>query len=98
MKKKVKIMAALVLGFAVAMIWMSVAIYFGYTDAYNTGIEALTVKILGIPVYELTKSGTEYVGKSTGIYMGFVCGICMLLSVVTEELIHRASIFTKRNT
>ena len=51
----------------------------GYTNAYSTDVNTLTVKILGIPIYELTKSGTEYIGKSIGVYMGAVCGICMAL-------------------
>ena len=70
MKKKVKILIALIVGFALAMLLMSVAIYFGFTNAYSANVNALTVKILGMPIYELTKSGTEYIGKSIGIYMG----------------------------
>lgn len=61
----------------------------GFTNAYITGVNALTVKILGIPIYELTKFGTEYVGNPIGIYMGAVCGICMALSVIAEELINK---------
>lgn len=57
---------------------------------YNTDVNTLTVKILGIPIYELTKSGTEYIGKSIGVYMGAVCGICMAISVIAEELISKA--------
>ncbi|MDO4440311.1 MAG: DUF5963 family protein [Eubacteriales bacterium] len=83
----VQILVALIIGFVLAMILMSVAIYFGFTNAYSTNVNALTVKILGIPIYELTKSGTEYIGKSIGIYMGAVCGICMALSVIAEEFI-----------
>ena len=83
MKKKIKILIALIVGFALAMLLMSVAIYFGYTNAYSTDVNTLTVKILGIPIYELTKSGTEYIGKSIGVYMGAVCGICMAISVGT---------------
>ena len=59
------------------MLLMSVAICFGFTNAYSTNVNALTVKLLGMPIYELTKSGTEYLGKSIGIYMGAVCGICI---------------------
>ena len=90
MKKKIKILLALIVGFALAMLLMSVAIYFGFTNAYSTDVNALTVKILGIPIYELTKSGTEYICKSIGIHMGAVCGICMALSVIAEELISKA--------
>lgn len=39
--------------------------------------------------YELTKAGSEYVGKAMGIYMGIVCGIGMLLAVCVEELISK---------
>lgn len=90
MKKKFKILIALIAGFVLAMLLMSVAIYFGYTNAYSTYVNILIVKILGIPIYELTKSGTEYIGKSIGVYMGVVCGICMVLSVIIEELISKA--------
>ena len=91
MKKKIKIIVELVIGFAVAMILMSVVIYFGYINAYSTSVDTLTVKILGIPIYELTKSGTKYIGKTIEIYMGVVCGICMFLSAIAEELISRIS-------
>ena len=79
MKRKIKILIALIVGFALAMLLMSVAIYFGYTNAYSTDVNTLTVKILGIPIYELTE-----------VYMGAVCGICMAISVIAEELISKA--------
>lgn len=43
MKKKIKILIALIVGFALAMLLMSVAIYFGYTNAYSTDVNTLTV-------------------------------------------------------
>ena len=89
MKKKIKILIALIVGFVFAMLLMSVAIYFGFTNAYSTDVNALTVKILGIPVYEIIKSGTGYIGKSIGIYMGAVCGICMAFGVIVEEFISK---------
>ena len=89
MKKKIRILIALAVGFAFAMLLMSVTIYFGYTNAYSTDTDLLTVKIIGIPIYELTKSGTEYIGRSLGIYMGVICAICMALSFAVEEIINR---------
>ena len=89
MKKRTKILIALIVGLALAMLLMGISIYFGFTSAYNTGVNTLTVKILGIPIYELTKVGTEYVGNPIGIYMGVVCGICMAFSVIAEEFISK---------
>ena len=86
MNCKNRILIAFIIGFVIAMLLMSVKIYFGFTNAYSTNVTALTVKILGLPIYELTKSGTEYFAKSRGIYMGAVCGLCMTLSVIIEEL------------
>lgn len=59
MKMKNRILIALAVGFVIAMLLMSVKIYFGFTNAYSTNINVITVKILGIPIYELTKSGCE---------------------------------------
>ena len=53
MKKKIQILIALIVGFALAMLLMSVAIYFGFTNAYSTNVNALTVKILGVPITSL---------------------------------------------
>lgn len=89
MKKHVKITIALAGGFAVAMLLMTIAIYIGYTKAYDTGVETLIVRLVGIPIYTLTKSGSQYIGQSQGVYMGLVCGICMFLGVATEEIIGR---------
>ena len=43
MKKKIKILIALIVGFALAMLLMSVAIYFGYTNAYSTDVNTLII-------------------------------------------------------
>lgn len=89
MKKHVKITIALAGGFVAAMLLMTIAIFFGYTKAYDTGIKTLIVRLVGIPIYTLTKSGSKYVGQSQGSYMGLVCGICMFLGVAIEEIIVR---------
>ena len=96
MKMINRILIALAVGFIIAMLLMSVKIYFGFTNAYSTNINVLTVKILGIPIYELTKSGSEYFGKSIGTHMGAICGICMALSVIIEEIFFKVKQKQKR--
>lgn len=85
-KNKMKWLGVLILSFVVALILMGVVIYFGYTEAYQTGVEELTVKIIGIPIYQLSKNGTTYVGETIGIYMGFFSGICMALGLIVSFL------------
>lgn len=89
MKKRSKIILAIVIGFVMAMIIMSVAIYFGYTTAYDTNVNLWTVKIVGIPIYDLSISGDAYIGSPKGIYMGLFCGICMCLAVVIQVIIDK---------
>lgn len=89
MKRKAKIILALVIGFIVAMLIMAIAIFFGYTKAYSTNAETLLVRLAGIPIYQLTKNGSEYIGESKSVLMGSVCGFCMALSVAMEEIIGR---------
>ena len=89
MKKKSQFILALSIGFIVSMIIMSIAIYFGYTSAYSTNVDSFVIKIFGIPIYELVKTGTKYVGTSQGIYMGMFCGICMTIAVIIQTIISK---------
>ncbi len=68
------------------MLIMGIFIYFDYTKVYETDVELFTVKILGLPIYQLTKMGDSYVGESQGIYMGIFCGICMIVALIIGEL------------
>lgn len=86
---KKKIIITLLASFIIAMIIMSVAIFIAYTSAYKTGVGASTVKLLGLPIYEIFKSGTKYKGHSKGIYMGVFSGICMFLGVLIEVFIDK---------
>lgn len=70
MKKKVKIILSLIIGFAVAMALMAVSIYFGYSKAYDIESAGYTVKLFGISIYQLTKAGSEYTGAAIGPNMG----------------------------
>ncbi len=89
MKSKKKIIAALIIALAFAMLLMAIMIYFGYTHAYSSGVESSVVSILGLPIYELKKSGTEYVGSTIGINMGIVCGVCMLIALILTGVISK---------
>ena len=46
MKKSVKRIIAVAIGFAFAMLLMSVFIYIGYTKAYGLGVETFNVNAL----------------------------------------------------
>ncbi len=46
-------------------------------------------QFIGIPIYELVKNGTKYVGTSQGIYMGMFCGICMVIAVTIQTIISK---------
>ena len=81
MKRKTKIILALIIGFVFAMVVMTIAIYFGYVS--------VTVKALGIPIYELKKRGTDYIGISKGMFMGLFCGIFMVLAVAIEIIVEK---------
>ncbi|HJA40437.1 MAG TPA: LlsX family protein [Firmicutes bacterium] len=98
MKKKAEMVLALIIGFAVAMILMSVAIYFGYSNAYRLDVERYTVKLLGISIYELTRIGTEYVGAAIGKHMGLICGIFMALSFTIDMVIRKLFILHKKQS
>ena len=77
------------IGFAVAMAVMAVAIYFGYTDAYASEVDSMQVKLLGLPIYDLLKTGDSYAGSSVGQNMGIVCLIFIAIAICVERIIVR---------
>ena len=83
------IIIAVVIGFAVAMAVMAVAIYFGYTDAYASEVDSLQVKLLGLPIYDLLKTGGGYVGSSIGQNMGIVCLIFVAIAICVERIVRK---------
>lgn len=93
MEKKMKnsktIIIAIIVGFAVAMLVMAVAIYFGYTNAYNSNVNDMNVSLFGIDIYNLKKNGNKYNGSSIGQNMGIVCAIFIAGSVYIERVITR---------
>lgn len=92
MKRWLRVLIAVGAGFGIAMLIMTMAIYFGYTHAYASGGALYDVRILGIKIYELALDGEKYSGVSIGENMGIFCGICMAAAVIVEELIaHRKS-------
>lgn len=98
MKKKAETVLSLIIGFAVAMIFMGAAIYFGYSNAYRLGVERYTVKLLGISIYELTWIGAEYAGAAIGKHMGLICGIFMALSFTVDMVIRKLFILHKKHS
>lgn len=87
----------LIIGFVIAMVLMSIAIYFGYSNAYRLDVERYTVKLLGISIYELTRIGTEYAGAAIGKHMGLICGIFMVLSFAIDMVIRKLFILHKKH-
>ena len=89
-KKTAALIIAIAEGFGLAMLAMSVAIYFGYTDAYASGAESLNVSMFGLDIYTLTKAGEQYSGASNGQNMGIICCCFTVVSVLIEQIIIRA--------
>ena len=86
MKRFKHLFTAGIIGFVVAMVVMSIAIFFGYTDAYETSVDSMYVKILGVPVFVLKKSGDSYVGRSLGPNMGAICLAFIFISIIIQTI------------
>lgn len=83
----VRILLALIAGFAVAMAYMALRIYFGYSYAYGAQAPACTVTALGIDIYHIVRTADGYAGSGIGPNMGVVCGICMAAAALLAALI-----------
>ncbi|HCL02749.1 MAG TPA: hypothetical protein DHW61_10125, partial [Lachnoclostridium phytofermentans] len=73
LKHRTRIFISLGMAFVLAIIVMSIQIYFGYTNAYESGVDGYMVKVFGLEIYALIKSGDVYLGTSIGKNMGILC-------------------------
>ena len=89
MRRYIGIIGALILGFALAMLSMAIAIYVGYSQAYAGGVSVKEVYVFGLNIYEITKSGQVYIGTSIGKNMGIVCAVYMVIVLAVEEIIRK---------
>ena len=89
MKKSIRILITLAVGFGAAMALMAVAIYFGYSNAYVQGGAEHDVYLLDLNIYHLQLDGSRYVGSSNGPAMGGICAIGMAVAFLVEEIIAR---------
>ena len=92
MKKQFKMIGkALAVGFAMALFFMMIVIYFGYAHAYAIGGNSHEVKIFGLTIYRLIAEADQgkYIGISDGINMGIISACFMAGAVVAAELIHQ---------
>ena len=89
MKNGKTIIISIIVGFAVAILVMAVAIYLGYTNAYNSNVNEINISIFGINIYSLTKNVDKYNGSSIGQNMGIICTIFIAGAVCIERIITR---------
>lgn len=96
LKTPVRLLIFLTIGFAIAMIFMTIAIYFGYNNAYSSLGNSYSVNLFGLEIYTLTKVGDEYAGTSIEMNMGILCMAFISITVAVEE-ITRKLLINKRS-
>lgn len=85
MKKNLRRLFALGLGFIIGCIFVGILIYFGYYHAYEAAVKSVTVKFLGLSLYEIVQNGETYVGTAIGPNIGVISTIFALLALLVEE-------------
>lgn len=96
MKRLLRILLVLAIGFGLAMLIMAIDIYVGYSRAYAGGLNYETVHLFGIKIYQISRSGNRYIGKSVGINMGIVSAVIMACVYGLSALIFRLRGLTRK--
>ena len=86
-KHSTRILISLGTGFILAMIVISMKIYFGYTYAYKSGVDGYMVKVFGISIYAIIRDGDIYLGTAIGKSIGLLYTIFMVCSTILQECI-----------
>ncbi|OMG16138.1 LlsX family protein [Actinomyces naeslundii] len=82
----IAIIAGIIMGVALCAVMIS----FGYRHAYSALPASYDVRLLGLPIYHLTRVGETYTGVPVPRNMVFVGILCSLvLAVLVEAWWHR---------
>lgn len=85
MKNNLKRLFALILGFIIGSLFVSVLIFIGYYHVYETSAKSFIVTFLGLPLYEIVQSGKTYVGTAIGPNIGIISSLFALLALLVKE-------------
>ena len=79
------IVGGIVVGAAIAAVLISM----GYSEAYSSNLDTKTVRLLGLPIYYLNKSGDSYSGSINMANMMFSGIIFATIIAVVGEIYWR---------
>ncbi|CAM2748854.1 LlsX family protein [Fructilactobacillus fructivorans] len=85
MKKILRVVTEIIIGFILAMIIDFVMIWVGYYHFYGAHLNHLNVNILGLSTYVIRRTGDAVSGISNNHNMMILSVICSILMVVIGE-------------
>lgn len=82
-----RITIAIVVGILISVAVTAIMIAVGYSHAYANNSADADVRLLGVPLYHITRNGEQYTGQpvmQNMVFFGLVCSL--LLSLIAELL------------
>ena len=86
MKKNLKRFYALVLGFIIGCLFVSVLIFIGSYHANAISVKSYTVTFLGLPLYDIVLNDKTYAGTAIGSNIGTLCSFFAFVALMIEEV------------
>ncbi len=81
----VRICLEIFAGIIISVILSAILIAFGYYKVKSNDFDSYSIKLIGFTLYNITKSGSEYVGEAINQNMSIIGIITSIIVIIVNE-------------
>lgn len=85
MKQFLRICLEIFIGSVISTILSAILIAIGYYKVKNNDLDSYSVRLIGVTLYDITKSGNEYVGQAINQNMSIIGMVISIITIIVNE-------------
>lgn len=85
MKQFLRICLEIFIGSVISTILSAILIAIGYYKVKSNNLDSYSVRLIGVTLYDITKSGNEYVGQAINQNMSIIGMVISIITIIVNE-------------
>ena len=85
MKQFLRICLEIFIGSVISTILSAILIAIGYYKVKNNDLDSYSVRLIGVTLYDITKSGDKYVGQAINQNMSIIGMVISIITIIVNE-------------
>lgn len=85
MKQFLRICLEIFIGSVISTILSAILIAIGYYKVKSNDLDSYSARLIGVTLYDITKSGNEYVGQAINQNMSIIGMVISIITIIVNE-------------